>query len=393
MDFGAFPPEFNSARMYTGAGSGPLLAAAAAWDGLTSELGSAASAYASVISGLVDGSWLGPGSAAMAAAASPYVAWMARTAGQAEQAAGQARLAAAAYESAFAMTVPPPVIAANRAQLMALIATNFLGQNTPAIAATEAQYAEMWGQDAAAMYGYAAASAAATKVDQFSAPAQTTSLAGVSAQGAAVAQAQLSQGVSAVPGALQALSSPTAVTGTSSGIGAIASALGLQPGDLSNAVTNLASGFMTPYSLAGITQVGSDLAVLRGAALAPHDPFGLGALDGLLGGFPAAPGVGIGAFGQAGFGEAAAVSASLSRAPLVGALSVPQGWAAASPPASLPAATPLLSSWTAVPETGAAGTPGVPGMPIMSSGARSIGFVAPRYGFRPSVIAHPPAAG
>ncbi len=44
--------------------------------------------------------------------------------------------------SAFAMTVPPPVIAANRAELMALVATNFLGQNTPAIAATEAQYGE-----------------------------------------------------------------------------------------------------------------------------------------------------------------------------------------------------------------------------------------------------------
>ena len=54
------------------------------------------------------------------------------------------------------MTVPPPVIAANRAQLMALIATNFFGQNTPAIAATEAHYSEMWVQDATAMYGYAA---------------------------------------------------------------------------------------------------------------------------------------------------------------------------------------------------------------------------------------------
>ena len=37
----------------------------------------------------------------------------------------------------FAATVPPPVIAANRALLAMLIATNFLGQNTPAIAATE----------------------------------------------------------------------------------------------------------------------------------------------------------------------------------------------------------------------------------------------------------------
>ena len=47
------------------------------------------------------------------------------------------------------MTVPPAVVAANRAQLATLVATNVFGQNTPAIAATEAQYAEMWAQDAA----------------------------------------------------------------------------------------------------------------------------------------------------------------------------------------------------------------------------------------------------
>ena len=72
---------------------------------------------------------------AMAAAAAPYVAWLSATAGQAEQAAAQAQAAAGAYEAAFAMTVPPPVIAANRAQLMLLVATNFFGQNTAAIAA------------------------------------------------------------------------------------------------------------------------------------------------------------------------------------------------------------------------------------------------------------------
>ncbi|MBO0864066.1 MAG: PPE family protein, partial [Mycobacterium sp.] len=125
MDFGALPPEINSARMYAGAGSGPLLAAASTWDALANELGNAASSYSSVISGLASGSWLGPGSASMAAAAAPYVGWMSATAGQAEQTASQARAAAAAYEAAFAMTVPPPVIAANRALLMSLIATNF----------------------------------------------------------------------------------------------------------------------------------------------------------------------------------------------------------------------------------------------------------------------------
>ena len=189
MDFGALPPEINSARMYAGPGSGSMLAAAAAWNGLAAELHSGASSYGSVISELTGGPWLGPSSTAMAAAAAPYVAWMSATAGQAEQAAAQARAAASAYQSAFAMTVPPPVIAANRTQLASLTATNIFGQNTPAIAANEAQYGEMWAQDATAMYGYAGEFGGRSTLTPFTAAPQTTNPAGSAAQGAAVAQA------------------------------------------------------------------------------------------------------------------------------------------------------------------------------------------------------------
>jgi PPE-repeat protein len=151
MDFSILPPEINSGRMYTGPGAGPMLAAAAAWDDLAMELSSSAASYATEVSDLTSGPWQGPSSASMAAAAAPYVQWMSITAAQAEETGNQARAAAAAYEAAFAATVPPPVIAANRALLMMLIATNILGQNTPAIAATEAHYMEMWAQDAAAI--------------------------------------------------------------------------------------------------------------------------------------------------------------------------------------------------------------------------------------------------
>ena len=67
--------------------------------------------------------------------------------------------------------MPPPEIAANRTQLAQLVATNIFGQNTPAIASTEIQYAEMWVQDALAMDGYAGSSAAATKLTPFTAAA------------------------------------------------------------------------------------------------------------------------------------------------------------------------------------------------------------------------------
>jgi PPE-repeat protein len=170
-EFVLLPPEINSARMYAGPRSGTMRAAAAAWDALAVQLGSAASSFQSTVSGLTGAVWLGPASISMATAAAPFVEWLSTTSAKAEQVANQARLSAGAFEAAFAATVPPPVIAANRAQLMALIATNILGQNTAAIAATEAQYAEMWAQDATAMTGYDASTAVAE--DQwtpFSAP-------------------------------------------------------------------------------------------------------------------------------------------------------------------------------------------------------------------------------
>lgn len=151
MFYAAFPPEINSGRVYTGPGSEPLLAAAAAWDAVAAELQSTAAAFSSVIASLTSGPWIGPSSLAMAAAVAPYVTWMGATATQAAQAATQATAAATAYETAFAAHVPPVEIAANRAQLAMLVATNLFGQNTAAIAAAESQYAEMWAQDATAM--------------------------------------------------------------------------------------------------------------------------------------------------------------------------------------------------------------------------------------------------
>src|SRR6201987_3936036 len=186
LDFGALPPEINSARMYAGPGSGSMITAAAGWQGLAADLRSQAASYSSVVSGLTSDGWRGPASASMAAAAAPYAAWMNTTAAQAEQAANQAKAAAAAHGAAFSATVPPPVIAANRAQLASLVATNFLGQNPPAIAATEVHYGEMWAQDAAAMYGYAGSSAAAAQLTPLSGPTQKTSpgaLAGQSGPG------------------------------------------------------------------------------------------------------------------------------------------------------------------------------------------------------------------
>src|ERR1700721_2793567 len=188
MDFGLLPPEVNSALMYAGPGSGPLLAAAAAWEAVATQLESAAGGYFSEMDGLTGLSWFGLSSMAMSAAAAPYVAWLQAAAVQAGITATQAYGAAAAYEAAYLMTVPPPVIAPNRTQLMVLVATNFFGQNGPAIAATEAHYMAMWAQDAVAMYGYAVDAAAASALQSYDEPPQTTNPAGQGAQSGAVAQ-------------------------------------------------------------------------------------------------------------------------------------------------------------------------------------------------------------
>jgi PPE-repeat protein len=387
MDFATLPPEINSGRMYAGPGSGPMLAAAAAWDGLAAECNSAAASYASLISGLTAGPWLGPASASMAAAAGPYVAWMSSTAAQAEQTATQAKAAAAGYEVAFAATVPPSVVAANRALLMALVATNVFGQNTPAIAATEAQYAEMWAQDAAAMYGYAGVSASATTLTPFTPPPQSVNPGGLGGQATALAQATatpaatntqtlLSQLTSALPTALRGLASPlpstSAAASPAAGLAVILQTLGLTS-PLS--VTGILQGLISPATILEPTGVGiasSELTTASGAwADAAQGDEEIGTeqdeLDNKIDGLDSRI---MSRFDQLG----SAGSAGLGRAASVGALSVPPGWTAAAPAIRLAAAALPATSLGAAPEV-FAGSPGslFSEMALASMAGRAIG--------------------
>jgi PPE-repeat protein len=163
MSFLVLPPEINSAAMYSGAGSAPMLEAAAAWDGLASELGSAASSFSSVISGLVGQAWQGPASAAMTAAAAPYTGWLSAASAHASGAVGQARAVVSAFESAFASTVHPMAVAANRNSFVQAVRSNWFGLNAPAFAEFEAYYETMWARDVAAMVGYHAGASAAAQ--------------------------------------------------------------------------------------------------------------------------------------------------------------------------------------------------------------------------------------
>ncbi|QUR67571.1 PPE family protein [Mycobacterium spongiae] len=337
MLYAAFPPEINSGRIYMGPGAAPMLAAATAWEALAAELQATAAGYSSIVATLTSGPWVGPSSLAMAAAVAPYLTWMNATAEQAAEAGAQAAAAATAYEAAFAAHVPPAEVAANRAEEALLVATNIFGQNTPAIAAAEAQYAEMWVQDAIAMDTYTGASAAASRVTPFTEPPQVANGAGLVGQAAAA-------GVAA---AAPAASLESLLT-----VGPISTLLQLGA-DIATGYTDAVTFILDSLIGTGATDAylalygalkapSSVLAAFNDEGLlvnfpishvlkyAPH-PHGLGAIprDALGGGLGVSPRFGLSSlFNAVSPGD---VAADYGRGMLVGKMSVPPSWAAATP--------------------------------------------------------------
>lgn len=405
IDFAALPPEINSTRMYAGPGPFSLMGAAVAWDALAAELHAAASCYRSVIAGLTTGRWLGASSLAMASAYAPYMAWMAGTAARAAETAGQARLAVEVFEAAFAMTVPPPAVAANRTQLATLVATNFLGQNAAAIAATEAEYGEMWAQDAAAMYEYAAGSAIACDVTPFTPAPNVTNESATAQQAAAVERAAAQTGqtdaanvVSKVPTTLHQLSSPMTLAGdtvTDVGTGAAGGATGVAGGAAAGAgdaatsslMSGLAAGMpgaipsafsaaATPLygmsSILGMAQTAQGLVRAAGDGVAAA-----------ASGAASAASSGAGALGSLGSG----VLGSLGSAASLGHLAVPASWTSV-----IPAANSAVSALPAINLAGANVPPSVMGsLPrVAAATGKNLG---PRYGVIPTVMTRPLSAG
>jgi PPE-repeat protein len=377
MDFAMLPPEINSGRMYAGPGSGPLLAAAEAWDGLAAELSSAASSYQSVVSQLTAGPWLGPSSASMVVSAAAYVTWLQTTATQAAETATQAKAAAAAYQEAFASTVPPPVIAANRSLLMRLVATNLFGRNAPAIAATEARYAEMWAQDAAAMYGYAGSSAAATALTPFNPAQQNTNPGGAVSQAAAVGQAastsagnvqstvsSVPQAFSAVPNALQSLATapPAAAAAPTDPLSTLANLITV----FLDAPASLATLFVDiPLATAGVVALPFDVVSALTSLHTDEIVSGWNGVEPWPGTGPApvtdfpARITNISPTALSASSAAPTMSAGLGEANTVGALSVPPTWTIATPavrPVAMTLPALRASSANAAPAVAAAET-------------------------------------
>jgi PPE-repeat protein len=185
LDFAA-PPEITSALIHSGPGPGSLLTAANAWRQLASELGQTAAGYTSTVAGIP---WQGPSATAMTLSTLPYTAWLHATAVQAAQMSMAATSMASSFAVTWAAVVHPSVVTANRTLLAQLIATNVFGVNFPAIAATEAQYMQMWANNTTAMLGYHATSLQTMALPPFTPPPTTTRPVGRAAQPAPVANA------------------------------------------------------------------------------------------------------------------------------------------------------------------------------------------------------------
>lgn len=366
-----FPPEINSALIIGGPGAGPLFEAASAWDGLAVELSSSASSFHTTVSDLAGGAWMGPSSMSMTAAAAPYVQWLIIAAAQAEVAALQARIAALAYEGALVATVPLPEVLANRARLLVLIATNFFGINTAAIAQTELEYVEMWAQDVAAMLGYhTGAQSMAQALPDFSVPpaalggsAPTADLAGLAGLVTAPLSlaSQFFQGLSSLGTAF--------ASELQSVLGALSPAVSLLSSTPVATLTTVAQAGMYPATAlmtpmvtlaqsagpAGPAAAPASAPTLAPALVnaasaplsAPHSSgSALSDLQPLAGG-------GLGALGVA--------TAGLGGARFIGSLSVPAAWEG-----SMPAyiATPAMSGVGAGTPAVAAGTGSGSGVPM-----------------------------
>lgn len=404
MNFGfsLLPPEILSGLMYTGPGSGPLIQAATAWSGLAEELSTTATSVQSQVSGL-GGTWQGGSSGLMAAAVSPYVSWLESTAAQSGQMASQATAAAALFETAHAATVPPPVIAANRALLLALIATNFFGQNTPAIAATEAQYEAMWAQDSSTMESYAASSQ--TNNQQLPQPTQPPNTSNTANPAAAQGPPSTTPTTPTTP------TDPTAPGYNIATIGGIIDTLhslgltNLTSASLGNAMLAntstqslampLSYGAMGMRYLMMLTQFArmGSTGGLAGATAAGAQG-GAGTLMTQIGDFvnekmQGAVGTLVGHFNTA----TQTISAKLGQAASMGALKVPQAWSMAAD--GMVRAAPVLPQTVSAPVAPVSATGGMPGGPFGNAlmgalAGRGIGSVAAK---APKVIPRSPAGG
>lgn len=365
------PPEINAFRL-TMMGAGPTAhvpVVAAYSDAAATHLEQAAQQAVTTIA--TAPSFVGFGGDSMVSAATPMSMWMSAAGAHASAAAATVQGAMAGYSAAVAATIPHPVVVQNRLRQAALVASNILGQNTPAIAATEAEYADFWAQNASAMMGYLASTTAA--VNALSVPlaplTDMTDPAGAASGLAGLVSAGIGSGVQALGSGVSAGGQGVS-SAVGAGMGAVASSVaGVQSAETGVQALGASSG--TGQGTAS-TPTGTGLLGASTTAMAPSTQ-GSPSSSPATPGSPSAPGPGQGQGGQPPLGEAG--QGLLNQVSEIG----PQAFSAAEAPLSTATGLPaqaagsfggLISPLTALTSGmsgGLGGGPGGGGPPPLSA--------------------------
>jgi PPE-repeat protein len=295
--------------------------------------------------------------------------------------------------------------------------------------ATEALYAAMWAEDAAAMYGYAGASQVAIAVTPFIAPPQTTNDNATSSQADAVAKAAAApagqaaatvaqNAVATVPSTTAQTTTAATTTGTAATTGATTTTSNTFIGWLQQLITNTASAYPTggwglgftggssgnlntmrqtlqAYFAVGLGNFGYGLGQqLLTPAQATALEKGLGLMPATAGGLPGLGG-GLGG-GTAGVSGApfttSSVSAALGESNALGRLSVPASWQAATSPVQDARLVSAARPVAAAPQSNAM-LNGVPMSGGAGLGGRGGGAYTVKYGVKHTVMPRPPVGG
>jgi PPE-repeat protein len=289
--------------------------------------------------------------------------------------------------------VPLPAIAENRAELATLVANNFLGQNTGAIATNEANYLDMWIQDALGMDTYQVNSQAASALPAQVAAPQVASGAVPAAASAAAAPADATSTI--ITGLLQDLAELFGVTGAGptslsatdlvSWLGTVATSVAGNPtaallpvqatyymGMLGSTPARM---FMSSGSSSGSSAAGSSLASSTDTLMENVGKF----IDGKMGSVMSGVGGQLSSWGSR-------ISAGMAAAQHLGGLSVPNAWHGMAP--EMARAAPIMPDTSVAAPTMHAGLPSSPfsqglmgalaGRGVSSMGSRVATKVMPR---------------
>jgi PPE-repeat protein len=143
-DAAAFPPELNYTLLTTGDLGASLMGAGAAHQSLADmllaemiQMGFNTSSTAAV-------SWQGPGGQTMQMSAGEFISILEAASTWIQTASQQALEVVSAHQAAVQAMIPAQVSLTNRATQGTLVATNFMGFNTPAINVLDGQYGGFW---------------------------------------------------------------------------------------------------------------------------------------------------------------------------------------------------------------------------------------------------------